>query len=107
MGVGEVAEGGELRRKLIGRRGLQHVAVEAAQQEALSTFQALAGCDADFAQSFLAANGWNLEMAVQAFCGEGGGAGAANGGVFAATSSSSSSSSRVMILGGSLAFLRF
>ena len=36
--------------------------------EKIQTFQAIAGCDEEFALSFLEANGWNLEAAVSNFC---------------------------------------
>lgn len=47
-------------------------ALSSEQQEALATFQAIAGCDGDFAASFLEANGWHLESAVNNFCDPGG-----------------------------------
>ncbi|EOD07996.1 hypothetical protein EMIHUDRAFT_218037 [Emiliania huxleyi CCMP1516] len=40
------------------------------QQEVILQFMSLASCDADFATSFLEANGWNLELAVQSLYGD-------------------------------------
>ena len=53
--------------------------MDPAQEESITTFQAIAGCDREFATSFLEANGWHLESAVNQFC-DPGGAGAGGGG---------------------------
>ena len=57
--------------------------MESEQLDSLATFQAIAGCDSDFAASFLEANGWHLESAVNNFCDPGGmgGTGIATSGV--------------------------
>ena len=41
--------------------------------EKVSTFQSVAGCGADFAMSFVEANGWNIDLALANFFGGGGG----------------------------------
>ena len=53
---------------------------DSTQQEVITQFMSLASCDADFATSFLEANGWNLELAVQSLYGDAGGAAAGGGG---------------------------
>ena len=55
---------------------------DSTQQEVITQFMSLASCDADFATSFLEANGWNLELAVQSLYGDAGGAATAAGGDF-------------------------
>eukprot|EP00325_Prymnesiales_sp_UTEX-LB-985_P029240 CAMPEP_0174736402 /NCGR_PEP_ID=MMETSP1094-20130205/66610_1 /TAXON_ID=156173 /ORGANISM="Chrysochromulina brevifilum, Strain UTEX LB 985" /LENGTH=61 /DNA_ID=CAMNT_0015939491 /DNA_START=30 /DNA_END=211 /DNA_ORIENTATION=- len=42
--------------------------MDAAQREKIVTFSSIAGCDAEFAASFLEANAWELELAVSSFC---------------------------------------
>lgn len=41
------------------------------EEEATASFMSVAGCDADFARSFLEANSWNLELAVASLYGDG------------------------------------
>lgn len=45
--------------------------MDSVQEEATTSFMSLAGCDAEFARSFLEASGWNLELAVASLYGDG------------------------------------
>ena len=54
--------------------------MDPSQEESIGTFMAIAGCDREFATSFLEANGWHLESAVNQFTDPGGGGMAAAGG---------------------------
>ena len=54
--------------------------MDPSQEESIGTFMAIAGCDREFAASFLEANGWHLESAVNQFTDPGGGGMAAAGG---------------------------
>lgn len=45
---------------------------QAAQAEKVSTFMAVAGCDSDYAVTFLDANGWDIDRAINMFLAEGG-----------------------------------
>ncbi|KAL1524512.1 hypothetical protein AB1Y20_019405 [Prymnesium parvum] len=47
--------------------------MEAGQEEMKATFASIAACDLEFAESWLEANGWNLEVAVSKFMGNSGG----------------------------------
>ena len=47
--------------------------MDPSQEESIGTFMAIAGCDREFAASFLEANGWHLESAVNQFTDPGGG----------------------------------
>ena len=50
------------------------------QSEAIANFMSIAGCDKEFAMSFLEANAWSLEMAVSNFLEPGAGGGMMGGG---------------------------
>lgn len=54
--------------------------MDEAQQEKIATFQSIAGCDADFAASFLEAADWSLDNAVANFCEPSAAASSASGG---------------------------
>ena len=54
--------------------------MDAAQLASVETFMGIAGCDKEFAASFLEAYGWSLEMAVNNFMDPGASGGATMGG---------------------------
>ena len=41
--------------------------MDAVKEESIGNFMAIASCDREFAMSFLEANGWSLEMAINNF----------------------------------------